>query len=370
MGNVLSIATGLARAARPSCLLAALTAVAASAATTQAQTHDHLKCFKIRDEKTFSAASVDLDALAAEFGLESCTIKGRAKKYCVPVDKTVTAIEDGTLLPQGGEELTLASLCYKLRCPANAVPPQLVADQFGSRSISSFKAVELCAPVDGPVATTTTSSTTTSTLPESLDDTFDGVSLDPSWSVLHPSLVTISVSGGALHLTPTATGAPDIWFNDGEGPLVYKLVTGDFDVSAVLATRDPAIPANPPPPQYRLAGILARDPASSPASSNTVHVALGAGSNVQGTSYEYKSTDDSVSNWAATPTASPSGEVRLRRSGATVEMYWRLDSMASWTMIQSFNRPDLPATLQVGLMIYSVESPASIEALFDEIDFQ
>jgi len=86
----------------------------------------------------------------------------------------------------------------------------------------------------------------------------------------------------------------------------------------------------------------------------------------QRTSYEYKSTDNSVSDWAA----SPDGEVRLRRSGATVEMYWRPDSLSSWTMIHSFNRPDLPATLQVGPMIYSVESPASIEALFDEIDFE
>lgn len=334
-----------------------------------AQSFDHLKCFKIRDERTFSGASVDLDALPAEFGLQSCTIKGRAKEFCVPADKTVTAIEGGTLIGVDGEELTLNRLCYQLKCPNLDVPAQLVSDQFGSRTVSAFKTVKLCTPAllgAPPTTTTTTTSTTTTTL-AGFDDTFGGASLDPSWTVLHPSLVTIDVSGGALHLTPTATGAPDIWFNDGEGPLVYKELTGDFDVSAVLSTRNPAIPANPPPPQYRLAGILARDPASTPANSNTVHVALGAGATGQGTCYEYKSTDDSVSTWAATPTASPDGEVRLRRAGSTVEMYWRPDSVSAWLLIQSFVRADLPATLQVGPMIYSVESPASIVAHFDEI---
>lgn len=345
----------------------------ASAGDVLAQTYDHLQCFKVRDEKTFSGAAVEIESLLAEFGLQECTVKGGAKKVCIPADKSVTGIEGGNVIPDTSEELAALRVCYKLRCPVPVATPMTISDQFGSRTIGSFKAVELCTPANAgppPTVTTTTSTTTTSTTLVDLDDSFDGPGLDPSWTVLNPGKVSLSVAGGALHLQPAATGGPNMWFNDGEGPLVYKLVTGDFDVSAVLATRDPAIPANPPPPEYRLAGILARDPASTPGSSNTVHVALGAGSNIQGTSYEYKSTDDSVSTWATTPTASPAGEVRLRRAGTTVEMYWRPDSIASWTMIQSFNRPDLPATLQVGPMIYALTAPASIEALFDEIDFQ
>jgi hypothetical protein len=336
-----------------------------------AQTYDHLQCFKVRDTKTFSSAEVDLEALLTEFGLQACTVKGRAKKLCVPAGKTVTSIEDGNVIPSTSEEIAALRLCYKLRCPASTAPAITVSDQFGSRDVDSFKAVELCTPAnEGPPPTVTTTTTTTSTTLVDLDDSFDGSSLDPSWTVLNPGKVSIQVTGGALHMVPTATGGPNMWFDNGEGPLVYKLVSGDFDVSAVMSVRDPANIANPPPPEYRLAGILARDPASTPASSNTVHVALGAGSNVQGTSYEYKSTDDSVSTWATTPTPSPAAELRLRRSGNLIEMYWRPDSLASWTLIQSFNRPDLPATLQVGPMIYALTAPASIEALFDEIDFQ
>lgn len=321
-----------------------------------AQPFDHLKCFKMRDQATFSVASVDLDALAAEYGLESCTVRGRAREVCVPVNKAVTAIEDGSLISVEGEELTLNRLCYKLNCPDDEQPPLVMSDQFGTRTVTGGKAVKLCTPA---ILGTPT---------ESLDDTFDGSSLDPDWSVLNPSLATISVSGGALHLTPTAAGGTNVWYQNGEGPLVYKDVTGDFDVRTVITVRDPAIPANPPPPQYRLAGILARDPAGG--SVNTVHVALGSGSNLDGTCYEYKSTDDSVSTWFCTPTPSASAELRLRRAGTTVEMYWRALSSDPWTQIYTVMRPDLPATLQVGPMVYSVDAPPSIEALFDEIVFQ
>ena len=174
----------------------------ACASESSAQTYDHLQCFKIRDVKTFSAASVDLDALLVQFGMQSCTIKGRAKKFCVPADKTVTSIEDGSVIPDTSEDLTLARLCYKLRCPATTAGAMTVSDQFGSRTVDSFKAVELCTPaVQGPppTVTTTSISTTSTTMEESLDDTFDGPGLDPSWTVLNSGLVSVSVMGGALH---------------------------------------------------------------------------------------------------------------------------------------------------------------------------
>jgi hypothetical protein len=227
-----------------------------------------------------------------------------------------------------------------------------------------------CAALNPPTTTTTTTAsttTTTTTLP--LGDTFDGGSLDPSWSVLNPGLATITVSGGSLHLEATMSGAGTTWFNDSEGPLVYKAVTGDFDVRTILSTEDAGNPGNPPPTQYRLAGLLARDPASAPGSLDWVHVALGSGATAQGVCYEYKSTDDSVSTWATIPTASPAGELRLVRTGSTFDQYWRPDAVSSWLLIQSFNRPDLPATLHVGLMVYATEAPPAMRASFDEIAF-
>jgi hypothetical protein len=350
------------------CRLAGVAVSALLPALAAAQVNDHLTCFKVRDTKTFDSANVDLDALTAEFGLQSCTIKGRAKRLCVPSTKSVTSIEGGTLSNVDGAAMSENRLCYKVRCSTPDIAAHTVSDQFGSRELSGFKVLEICTPAVFDATTTTTTSTTATTLADSLDDDFSGSSLDPSWSVLHPDRVTISVSGGALHLTPTATGGGNVWYQAGEGPLVYKEVTGDFDVATTITVRDPGNTSNPPPPEYRLAGILARDASAAPV--NTVHVALGAGSNVQGTCYEYKSTDDSNSTWLATPTASASAQLRLRRSGTTVEMYWRATSGDTWTMIYSVARADLPAALQVGPMIYSVDSPALIEALFDDIVFQ
>jgi hypothetical protein len=165
------------------------------------------------------------------------------------------------------------------------------------------------------------------------------------------------------------SGAGTTWFDDSEGPLIYKTVTGDFDVRTVIATDDPGSPGDPPPTQYRLAGLLARDPASVPGSLDWVHVALGSGATAQGVCYEYKSTDASVSTWMTIPTASPEGELRLVRTGAVFDLYWRPDAISAWTLIQSFNRPDLPAALQVGMMIYATEAPPSSRARFDEIAF-
>jgi len=319
-----------------------------------ADADDHLKCFKIRDESTFASADVDLDASSSGFDVEGCTVKGRAKEFCVPAGKTIVSIVDGNAITLDGETLAYSRLCYRLKCPESTIAPLEVTDQFGTRTISGFKAVELCTPAifGGPP----------------LSDTFDGASLDPSWSVLHPSLVTISVTGGARHLVATTSGQPNVWYQGGEGPLVYKEVTGDFDVMATLTVRDPSNTSNPPPTEYRFAGILARDPAAGPI--NTVHTAMGAGANAQGTCYEYKSTLDSVSTWAATPSGTASGQVRLRRSGTTITMYWRATSGDSWTQIYSVNRSDLAPTLEVGPMIYAVDAPPSIEAVFDDVTFQ
>jgi hypothetical protein len=224
-----------------------------------------------------------------------------------------------------------------------------------------------CSALMATTTTTATSTTTTTTLPAG--DTFDGVALDPSWSVLNPGLVTIDVSGGSLNIEPTMSGAGTTWFDDSEGPLIYKTVTGDFDVRTVLATDDPGSPGDPPPTQYRLAGLLARDPASVPGSLDWVHVALGSGATAQGVCYEYKSTDASVSTWMTIPTASPAGELRLVRTGTLFDLYWRADAVSAWTLMQSFDRPDLPAALHVGMMIYATEAPPSIRASFDEIVF-
>jgi hypothetical protein len=116
-------------------------------------TADHLQCFRIRDPLKLRGR-VDLDS--PQFGLTSgCTI-GRARYFCVPAAKSVTAATDNStgdpimLLPISGEVLR-DTICYNVKCPRPVVRSQLVSDQFGSRTITMLGTKLLCTPaVKGP----------------------------------------------------------------------------------------------------------------------------------------------------------------------------------------------------------------------------
>ncbi len=200
-----------------------------------------------------------------------------------------------------------------------------------------------------------------------LSDTFDGTSLSPDWQVLNGSLVDVEVSGGALHLEPLATGASNIWFDDAEGPLVHKTVTGDFTLKARVRAVDPSAPGQPPAPQFRLGGLLVRDPANAPGSLDWVHVAFGAGSTAVPVTVEDKSTDESVSDWIPHPAPAAAGWLRIRRAGSLFHTAYRPFGAAAWIPLRTFDRPDMPATVQVGAMVYSLNAPPGIRVSFDEI---
>jgi len=216
------------------------------------------------------------------------------------------------------------------------------------------------------LAGTATTTTSTTTLPASLDDAFEGGALDPAWTVFNPGVATLTVSGGQLNLQ---IDTQSNWFNSIESILVYKSVTGDFDVQTILHAAKTSNSAVAPDPEYRLGGILARDPASTPAMSNFVHVALGAGPLAIPFAAEDKTTDDSSSTYFFHPIADTEGELRLTRSGDDFTMYYRPVGDPTWQLLGSTTRADLPATLQVGLMAYDFNASPDITVSFDEIVF-
>ena len=193
-------------------------------------------------------------------------------------------------------------------------------------------------------------------------DSFDGTALDLRWHVLHPSLATIEVADGALSLTPTQGGLASIWFEDAEGVLVYRTVTGDFTATARVHARRPGT-SDPPSTPYRLGGLLARRPGAVSGARDSVHVALGAG--VTGPCAEDKTTQDSDSDFVLYPIASADGELRIRRRGASFELAYRALGVLPWTVLRTHLRPDLPATLQVGMMAYSTPTPPDLVARFE-----
>ncbi|HYC57124.1 MAG TPA: hypothetical protein VEL28_19490 [Candidatus Binatia bacterium] len=130
----------------PMLTLTLSTCLVASAAGAGAAENDHLKCYKIKDVKTFQSATADLDALRAEFGLENCSIKPAAKLVCVPVTKNLTNLDGGNPADVEGDPQTDNRLCYRIKCPKSEIAPTFFTDQFGSRQVRAVKAVRLCTP--------------------------------------------------------------------------------------------------------------------------------------------------------------------------------------------------------------------------------
>ncbi|HYB99815.1 MAG TPA: hypothetical protein VEC57_11860 [Candidatus Limnocylindrales bacterium] len=146
-------------------VLGAVILMAPAMAAAQEAPSDHLKCYRIKDTKMFKRAEANLQAQSDDFGLQNCEIKPKGKTYCVPVQKTVTNLEDGSPLELGGDDQSGGRICYKVSCPNQDIAPKVVSDQFGTRSIEFKKSVRLCTPaVEGAFPTTTLPPTTT-TLP-------------------------------------------------------------------------------------------------------------------------------------------------------------------------------------------------------------
>jgi hypothetical protein len=213
------------------------------AAPASAQPYDHLKCYKFRDVQLFDSAAADIDTIEAQFGLQNCQIKKKAKQFCIPASKAVTAIANGTDTPFAAQDLVYEQICYKVTCPRVTIPNQQLSDQFGTRIASGFKASMLCVPavigLPPTTTTTTTSTTTTSTTTTTVGATFSlqagdasnqtaiSVKVDGAGNVLAVGAFAGSSDFGAGPLT--SAGMDDIFVVklDPSGAVIWNLQFGD-----------------------------------------------------------------------------------------------------------------------------------------------
>jgi hypothetical protein len=169
------------------------------------------------------------------------------------------------------------------------------------------------------------------------------------WRVVSPNAVELSVEDGVLVLTLRRRA---LWFMAERGVLFYQMVSGNFKITAdVLAARrsDPSLPPAGDGP-VQLGGLMARDGAGGVEN----YVFIVVGDDGDGLAVETKTTQDSVSQWDGPGWGSGRAELRLCRVGEGFFLYKRhADAGEAWTLADSFQRPDLPETLQVGANIYS-----------------
>lgn len=199
-----------------------------------------------------------------------------------------------------------------------------------------------------------------------LSDIFDDSALDPSWTVLRPNQAHIGVAGGSLSLT---ANGHSLWFQASRGPLIHKLVTGDFRVTARVHARRASDESLPPNQNIHLGGLMARDPASESGGLGENYVFIVVGQDENDPSIETKTTANPTSTYEGPPWPDPDADLRICRLGSTFRLWKRAVGSSAWTLAATFDRPDLPDTLQVGPFIYAASGNPDLLARFDDVVF-
>jgi hypothetical protein len=184
--------------------------------------------------------------------------------------------------------------------------------------------------------------------PGSLSDEFDSAS-PAGWNVTYGDDVgdginhSVTVEGGSLTLRPRRSW----WVDDHEALYVSKAVTGDF--VATMRARVTGTETEEPQSNWTLSGFLLRDPRSTHARENWVSFRTGW---VDGRwVYERKTTQGSRSRLVLWPSHAGWVDLRVARIGPRF-LFLRRDG-AAWKLHWEYTRPDLPATLQVGIDAFS-----------------
>lgn len=196
-----------------------------------------------------------------------------------------------------------------------------------------------------------------------LSDDFEaaGSLTDRGWTIYNVGTIsTQTVSGGELHLQTTTGGSGGAWwYSQPSGPtltedgaLIYKLVTGNFDVRARFRVRNAAGTASPSAAalEWRFAGLQVQDPAGLAGGTNFNYVHIGLGSDPTGgarqNAIEWKVTDDDGGTSNRSTFASDAGtapldyDLRIVRDDQTFSLYYRrtdsgetLASDVGWSLI-------------------------------------
>ena len=157
---------------------------------------------------------------------------------------------------------------------------------------------------------------------------------------------------GELVIEPHTSG----WYEDFHAPFLFKEVSGDFVVTARVRADGVAHPT--PRAAWSLAGLMVRAPRDitprtwTPGGENWLFITTGVADDLDRPVIETKSTVNSRSALRLHPARAGWMELRITRRGAAFELASRYDG-EDWIPRARFDRPDLPATVHVGLNAYS-----------------
>lgn len=159
---------------------------------------------------------------------------------------------------------------------------------------------------------------------------------------------------GRLWMVPHTSS----WYAEWRGELTFKTVTGDFVITTDVEPRNRA-GTGAPNSLYSLAGIMVRTPRTmtqpsqwTPGGQNYVFLSMGAANQPGSYQYEVKTTLNSSSTLYISNGAPSRATIQVARIGSHLLML-RRDAGGPWRVHQRYFRPDMPATLQAGLTVYT-----------------
>ncbi len=192
--------------------------------------------------------------------------------------------------------------------------------------------------------------------------TFDNVTVTRAvpqpWT--HADIGAVGVAGlssfDGSTFTVAGSGA-DIWDRADELQFTYQELTGNFDVSARVASVQNVN-------AWTKAGLMIRGSLAA----GSPHVSLFATpGTTKGIAFQRRTTMGGLSTHTSGPAKAPPVWLRLSRVGDQVFAYWRAGATDSWIAVGSQNVPTLPGTVYVGLAVSSHVDGTLATATFDHV---
>ena len=226
----------------------------------------------------------------------------------------------------------------------------------------------------------------------SLSDEFDNAASTAEWQRVNEvenwnadQLQTYDINqtqSGRMVMAPHTV----VWYENWRGPMAFKEVTGDFVITTQVHISDrddigvPDADDVPGEAQYSLGGVMIRTPRDindpltdwQPGSmsndgtnngENYIFLSMGHGTDGDFT-FEVKTTRNSNSQLELTPVDSDTANLQLARIGDVVIASLQIPGQ-DWIVHRRYTRPDMPETMQVGLVSYTDWSKASDFTPFD-----
>lgn len=181
-----------------------------------------------------------------------------------------------------------------------------------------------------------------------------------TWQWYQPELLSWELEGDKLNIQIVKE---NVWWRNWRGPMFYTYIKGDIDVCVTVQTRKASNPDEYPDKAYQFGGLILRDPLGDKFFTSEHYIFNVVGYRGSKLTIETKSTSDGWSDVEGHDWPTGDAELRIVRKGAIFQLYARSMDEYVWQLMRTYDRPDLPETMQLGIIAYAYSEWSSYHDL-------